>query len=126
MAVLDPAIETNDCCLPVATNSGAAVEGPRLGGLSPVHVLLAGPEGGAAGSFGCAGNTNGGCAAKAGETTATVEADRTKLFCGLRNGGSYAFDAIRCGAAGLGALAGGLEGPARGGARLEGDRCGAY
>ena len=26
-----------------------------------------------------------------------ADAALTKLFCGLRNGGSYAFDVIRCG-----------------------------
>lgn len=66
-------------------------------------------------------------AAKAGATIGMAEAERTKLFCGLRNGGSYAFDAMRWGAEGFRTTAGvGFDGPAREGARPETDREGAY
>ncbi len=66
-------------------------------------------------------------AAKAGATIEIADADRAKLFCGLRKGGSYAFETIRFGGAGLAAAAGGgSDGPARAGTKPGTDCCVAY
>lgn len=71
--------------------------------------LRGGPDGGATGAAGASG-IGGGVMPKLSDEIGAAETGRTKLFCGRRNGGSYAVEATRCG--GVGFFDEALRGPA--------------
>lgn len=77
---------------------------------------MGGPGGGAAGRVGWEGVRDGRGGVNAGVDMAAVEAGRTKLFCGRRKGGSYAFEATLLG---LGGAVLGAEEAAMGGRLFE-------